>query len=132
MIEEFIYSVLSESAELADYRGGGVYPYTAPKKTQGWHLTYAQVSAQPKTSEPDSTTTRWQINIIPPAGFSSDSYRSGKTAAKIVQSLLEDFSGVTGDVCIEKIEMDNQTDISDINTSTFFVAQDYLIKYFEA
>lgn len=131
MIEEFIFAVLNHSAEIADYRTGGVFPQSAPKKSEGWHLTYAQVSQGTIETDVDGIPTRWQINIVPPASSSKDHYRSGKTAARLIQSILEDFNGDANGVCIESIELENQTDARDYSTQRHYVAQDYLIKYFE-
>lgn len=130
MIEEFIHAVLSQSEELKAYTGGGVYPIIAPRKSVGWHLTYQQISEPEAGYAGAPTETRWQINIVAPNGYSRSNYRSGKTAAKIVKSLMVGFSGDMSGVCIQQIRFENQTDVSDPNTGTFFVAQDYVIKYY--
>lgn len=133
MIEEFLFNILSTSPELSEYNAGGVYPIVAPKKSAGWHLTYQQIS-QPEATYPDAPIeTRWQINIVPPDGYSASNYRSGKTAAAAVKSILMNYRGDhASGVCVEQITFENQTDVQDSNTNSFFVAQDYIIKFYEA
>ena len=132
MIEEAIHSILANPPELDLYRTGGVFPALSPWKASGTILTYQQISENDPTQPESAIESRWQINVIGNSGYNSPNYRSGKTAARAVKLIMTGFRGELNDVCIEQIKFENQTDLSDSNTDTFFVAQDYLIKYFEA
>lgn len=132
MIEDCIFSVLSSAPELQEYNAGGVYPILAPQKKTGWHLTYQQISEPEPIDDEAPREARWQINVVPPHGYGSPSYRAAKQGAKAVQDVLKNFTGgAEFGVCIEQIRFENQADVNDQSTETFFVAQDYIIKYFE-
>lgn len=132
MIEEAIHEILTDAPELEDYRAGGVFPALAPWKANGSILTYQQTSESDPTQPESPIESRWQINVIGDGGYNSPKYRSGKTAARAVKLIMTNFRGELQGVCIDQIKFENQTDLTDSNTDTFFVAQDYLIKYFEA
>ena len=141
-IEQGIYAKLSKVEEswasgnswitdkwsgVSEYVGGRIFPNIAPLNASLPYLTYFKVSGvriHAMGNDPGLARPRIQVSTW------STSYDQAESLSLEVKNTLQDFSGTTGGITINRIFFENEYDSPEIDSYTnkiiYQIAQDYI------
>jgi len=123
-----IYNRLTASADLSNIIEDRVYPLTVPQGAKLPAVAYQQISGQRVKAmirDPGLAYPRYQLTIL------STGYDQCYNVAKYTRQALQDYSGSTGGVIIQRAFFENEFEFETYDENgdnvTFHIIQDYEI-----
>lgn len=126
MIEQDVYTQLSNHAGLTALVGVKIYPLIAPQGAQAPFVVYQKVSRIPAYSHSGYSTyqkVRLQISCF------AETYLEAKNIAAQVVDAMETWPDANAKVM--SVFLDDETDIYDERTMLYHVPVDFIVEYGE-
>lgn len=124
LLEVDLRNYILEQKEISGIIGNRLYPGWIPKNATLPSVAYLNVS-RPAHHDIDVTYPRVQFSIF------SKRYDEAKEIASEFKSLLSRFKGEMGNTNIIQIAYQNEYDMYEQDTSTYHIAIDFKIIYWE-
>jgi hypothetical protein len=123
-----IFNRLSASANLTNIIEDRIYPITVPQNSKLPAVVYQQVTGQrvhAMIRDPGLAYPRYQLTTL------STDYDQNYNIAKYTRQALQDYSGSTGGVTIQRAFFDNEYEFESFDEEskliTYHIVQDYII-----
>lgn len=138
MIEEAIFTILTNDADVSPEIVNRVYPLRAAENSVTPYIVYQQVSEvdiESFDADNENFEARFQFEVVGVANRdaganSSRGYKEGKTIGRLSRDAFRDYTGtgMFGDICIWDIEPEGLRDGYDVNTEEPSVVFDVIFK----
>ncbi len=128
IVEEALYSRLTDFAGLTSLVGSRIYPLVRRQGSALPALSYQMISSPREhlmVADADVVGPRFQVDCW------DDSALGVKNVAKQTRLALQDYSGTEATIVIQRIFLENEIDDYSPSTKIYRVTQDYIVWYEE-